>query len=140
MRTTYRSKIGWELIALLAASFIPAVITVANEENGDAEALLIMSGIMALVVALLFTTYYKIDGTTLRIYALFIPYRPIDILTIKKIEETFNPLSAPAASIDRLGITHGGGYMLISPKDKMGFITAVQKLNPEIVFVPRNKK
>lgn len=140
MATTYRSKIGWELIALLSASFIPAFITVANEENGDAEALLIMSGIMALVVVLLFTTRYKIDGTTLRIYAFFIPYRPIDILTITKIEETYNPLSAPAASIDRLGITHGGGYMLISPKDKTGFIAAMQQLNPDIVFIPRNKK
>ncbi|WP_116790659.1 PH domain-containing protein [Flavobacterium psychrotrophum] len=140
MATTYRSKIGWELIALLSASFIPAFITVANEENGDAEALLIMSGIMALVVVLLFTTRYKIDGTTLRIYAFFIPYRPIDILTITKIEETYNPLSAPAASIDRLGITHSGGYMLISPKNKTGFIAAIQQLNPDIVFIPRNKK
>jgi hypothetical protein len=140
MVTVYKSKIGWELVALLAAAFVPAFITQANTTGKDIEGLYIMAGVMALVTALLFTTYYKVTGTTLRAYALFIPYRPVAISTITKIEETYNPLSAPAASIDRLGITHGGGYLLISPKDKAGFITHLQQINPGIVFVPRKKQ
>lgn len=137
MVTVYRSKIGWELVALLAASFVPAVITVANDKNADADALYIMCGIMALVVGLLFSTRYKVSGNVLRAYAFFIPYRPVDVLSITKIEETFNPLSAPAASIDRLGITHADGYLLISPKDKAGFMAHMLQINPNIVFVPR---
>jgi len=140
MVTVYRSKIGWELVALLAASFTPAFITVANDPKKDEGGLYVMAGVMALVTLLLFTTYYKVNGSTLRAYAFFIPYRPVAISSITKIEETFNPLSAPAASIDRLGITHGGGYLLISPKDKAGFIAHMLQINPGIVFVSRKKK
>lgn len=139
MVTIYRSKVGWELIALLAASFIPAFITVANDKNTDSETLYIMAGIMGLVTALLFTTYYKVSDTTLRAYAFFIPYRPVDIMGISKLEETFNPLSAPAASIDRLGITHADGYLLISPKDKAAFVAHIQRINPAIIYIPRKK-
>ena len=137
MTTVYKSKIGWELVALLAASFIPAFITVANDAKTEMADLCIMAGIMALVTLLLFTTHYKVNGNILRAYAFFIPYKPVDISSITKIEETFNPLSAPAASIDRLGITHGGGYLLISPKDKAGFVAHMLRINPGIVFVPR---
>jgi Bacterial PH domain len=140
MATVYKSKIGWELLALLAACFIPAFITEANAKSKDLDGLYIMAGVMALVTALLFTTNYKVNGNTLRAYAFFIPYRPVAISSITKIEETYNPLSAPAASIDRLAITHGNGYLLISPKDKAGFIAHMLQLNPGIVFVPRKKK
>ncbi|MFP9100008.1 PH domain-containing protein [Flavobacterium sp. RHBU_24] len=140
MVTVYKSKIGWEIIALLAACFIPAFIAEANTPGKGTGGLYVMAGVMVLVIALLCTTYYKVKGTTLRAYVLFIPYRPVAILSITKIEETFNPLSAPATSIDRLGITHGDGYLLISPKDKAGFIAHMQQINPGIVFVPRKKK
>jgi len=140
MATVYKSKIGWEIIALLGAAMIPALITMLSDLNTQGEDIAIMLTITGFVVALLFTIRYSIDGNMLKIRALFIPYRPIDIYTITKIEETFNPLSAPAASIDRLGITHGGGYMLISPKNRTEFIAQLQSINPSIQFIPRNRK
>ena len=43
----------------------------------------------------------------------------IDIKSIRKIIETYNPLSSPAASIDRLEIFYNKfDSILISPKDK----------------------
>lgn len=140
MTTVYRSKIGWELILLLAILLIPALIASLDDiENTGYEPLFIILGVNVFIITLLFTIKYKIDGTTLRIYAFFIPYHPIDINSIVKIERTFNPLSAPAASIDRLAITHGDGYMLVSPKDKAGFIAALQRINPHIVYNLKKK-
>jgi hypothetical protein len=135
MATIYRSKIGIEIIALLAAGMIPGFITtLADDKNNDPEVPWILGGIFILIFGLMMSTRYKIDGNMLRIYVLVFPYRPIDITTITQIEETNNPLSAPATSLDRLGIKHGKGYMLVSPKDKHGFIAALQQINPDIVF------
>lgn len=138
MATLYRSKIGIELVALLVAVMLPEFITtLADKNNSDTEAPWIMGGVFIFVIALMTTTRYKIDGKLLRIYVLVFPYKPIDITTITAIKETNNPLSAPATSIDRLGITHPKGYMLVSPKNKLEFIAALQQINPGIVFEPK---
>ncbi|TLP80170.1 PH domain-containing protein [Maribacter sp. ACAM166] len=56
-----------------------------------------------------------------------------EIDKIRKISETNNPLSAPAASLDRLEIVYDAyGTILISPKDKSGFIKHITQLNPKI--------
>jgi len=59
---------------------------------------------------------------------------------IRKIEETNNPLSAPALSIDRLEI-HFNKFdsLLISPKNKKDFIADLQQINPEINYIPKKK-
>jgi hypothetical protein len=42
------------------------------------------------------------------------------------VEETRNPLSSPALSLDRLKITYGNGKrIMISPADKIGFLKAI---------------
>lgn len=139
MTVLYRSKIGIEIVALLIAGMLPGSITaLADKNNHDPEVLWILGGVFILIMALMASTRYKVDGTTLRIYVLFFRYKPIDITTITEIKETNNPISAPAASIDRLGITHAKGYMLVSPKDKKGFIAALQHINPNIVFKAKN--
>jgi len=138
MATLYRSKIGIELLALLGAGMMPGFITtLADKNNHDTEVPWILGGIFILVIALMASTRYKIEGNLLLIYVLVFQYKPIDITTITKIEETNNPLSAPAASIDRLSITHSKGYMLVSPKDKAGFIATLQHINPDIIFQPK---
>lgn len=138
MAILYRSKIGVEIVALLAAGMIPGFITtLADDKQDKSEVLCILIPIYILVFGLILSTRYKIDGNMLRIYVLVFPYKPIDITTITKIKETNNPISAPATSIDRLGITHSKGYMLVSPKDKPGFIAALQHINPDIIFQPK---
>lgn len=138
MTTLYRSKIGIELVALLIAGMMPGLITtLADKNNHDTDVPWILGGVIVLIIALMASTRYKIDGNLLRIYVLVFQYKPIDITTITKIKETNNPLSAPATSIDRLGITHSKGYMLVSPKDKAGFIAALQHINPDIIFQPK---
>ncbi|WP_188747554.1 PH domain-containing protein [Parapedobacter defluvii] len=53
-----------------------------------------------------------------------------------EIEETRNPISAPAPSLYRLEIFYNRFYSIaISPKDKPEFIANLIKLNPEIEVV-----
>lgn len=137
MVKVFRSKIGSELIILLSAGMLPGFITVLASDEKDKEAIFIMPVLFVLILGLMCTTRYKIEGTTLRAYVLFFGYRPIDINTITAIKGTSNPLSAPAASIDRMEVTHSRGYLLVSPKDKAGFIAALQEINPAIVYTPK---
>jgi len=136
MATVYRSKIGIELVVLLAAGMTPGFVTaLADDKNNDPELPWILGGVFVLIIALMTSTRYKIDGNLLRIYVLVFQYRPIDITAITQIKETNNPLSAPAASLDRLKIKHSKGCMLISPKDKQGFIASLQRINPNINYM-----
>lgn len=135
MATVYRSKIGLELVVLLAAGMIPGFITaLADDKNNDPELPWILGGVFVLIIALMTSTRYKIDGNLLRIYVLVFQYRPIDITTITGIKETNNPLSAPAASLDRLEIKYGKKSILVSPKDKQGFMASLQRINPNINY------
>jgi hypothetical protein len=52
---------------------------------------------------------------------------------IESIRPTHNPLSSPALSLDRLNIElHTGRNILISPKDKSGFLQALMTLDPRL--------
>ena len=55
-------------------------------------------------------------------------YRKIDIATIRKMEFSNSPLSAPAASLQRIAIHYNKwGYVLLSPKNRTEFIEEVEK-------------
>ncbi len=57
----------------------------------------------------------------------------MNIEKIKSITKTNNPISAPAASFDRIEINYGEfNSVIISPKDKIGFIKELIKINPNI--------
>lgn len=136
MKITFRSKIGIEIIALMGAGMMPGFITaLADDKNNDTDVPWILAGVFVLIIALMTSTRYKIDGNLLRIYVLVFQYRPIDITTITQIKETNNPLSAPASSLDRLEIKHGTKSILVSPKDKQGFIASLQRINPNINYL-----
>lgn len=66
-----------------------------------------------------------------------------DINQIKKIKDTnYSILSAPAASLDRIAIYFAQQKtpLVISPKDKMGFIRNLQSINPNIVYLNTKKR
>lgn len=59
------------------------------------------------------------------------------ILSIKKMEESNSWESAPALSVSRIRITFvDGKSILVSPKNKKGFVEAIAKVNQNIeIFV-----
>lgn len=135
----YDTKIGIEIIVLFSLIFGGVAIAMIIES--DYLALLILLPLIIAITTLLKKTYYIIDGNILRIKSWFLVNIKIDINNIKKIAETNNPLSSPAGSLDRLGVYYNkSSLILISPKDKQGFIEHILQINPKIEIKYKKRK
>ena len=78
------------------------------------------------------STRYTIAGSTLLVQSGIFRWQ-IPISEIESITPTRNPLSSPAASLDRLDVRYSGGRsLLISPRDRDRFLEAVKVVNPSI--------
>ncbi|UBM58285.1 PH domain-containing protein [Marinilongibacter aquaticus] len=134
----YKSKIDRELIIFIAlvflfVAFLPLFFGASVREIWPSWGILVLT---SLFVAYTFrSTEYTIQGQKLHIKSGFLYNSTVDISTIRQIKETRNPLSAPAASLNRLEIVYGKfGTVLISPKEKRDFMDHLLKINPEIDF------
>ncbi|MBK9271741.1 MAG: PH domain-containing protein [Saprospiraceae bacterium] len=80
-----------------------------------------------------FTAKYIIADHQLQIRFGLFHHTNIDIYGIRQISKTRDPLSSPAPSLDRLRIDYGQNkYILLSPKDKSGFIRSLTEIQPNI--------
>lgn len=77
------------------------------------------------------STYYEIDGDTLRIRSSFVTWR-VPIREIRSVTTTRSPASSPALSLDRLRIDYGRKSILISPADRDRFLAMLRSVNPAI--------
>lgn len=129
--TTYRSKPGPALIIPLVV--IMGSTTFIMAYNKIWAGLVLMLAILAFILHVFLTTYYQVGGTFLKIKCGYLFSKTIGIETITKISETNNPLSAPATSLDRLEISYNKyDKIMISPRDKQGFIQHLTNLKPDI--------
>lgn len=128
---TFSSKIGLELAIPLTALLGGLSLLMIYEKAWSG--LIIILLVVAFIIHLFTTTYYQIDGQVLKVRAGFLVNQSIAIERITKIAETRNPLSSPANSLDRLEIAYNRyDSVLVSPKDKKGFIAALTVINPAI--------
>lgn len=104
--------------------------------------LLITMGPITLLLALLLVcflpVYYQIEASVLTIRAGFLR-RSVPISQITKVQPTWNLLSAPALSLDRLEIKYSpdgvlGEIALVSPIDKKKFITDLAQSDPDLII------
>jgi hypothetical protein len=131
---TYRAKLSLGLILPILIIAGGSSILMVYERVW----LVLVVNILAVAFAahMFATTYYQIYGTTLRIRCGFFYDTSINIELIKEIKETRNPISAPATSLDRIVITYNKfDTVIISPKDKEGFINYLKKINPGIKVI-----
>lgn len=132
MRKTFRSAIGWIMIVPLVLLLVIAGLALYAEPK-QWPALLVLIPVQLFITHLLVRTDYTIDGDQLRIRCGLFRYAPIEISSITSISETRNPLSSPALSLDRLDIRYGNKrQVMISPKDKAGFLAAIHSINPAV--------
>jgi len=76
---------------------------------------------------------YSISNGQLFIYSGIGKPFPIPIESIREVSHTYNPLSSPAASLLRLEVKFGTyNSVLISPKDRVGFVKALLAVNSSI--------
>lgn len=117
MIKVYKSKTGLELIFILLLIFtFPIYDLISNQEwNG---VLIIIVVFLSLIFSCT-TIIYTIENESLTIKFFFIFKTKVEIKSISKIVETYNPLSSPAASIDRLEIFYNKfDSLLTAPKYK----------------------
>lgn len=140
--TTFRSKIGRELIIPISILIVGLGSLMAWQRIWPG--LVVVAGVAIFVAWIFLTISYQIDGKSLRIRCGLFFILKIDIDTIHIISETNNPLSSPATSIDRLEIKYQKdrkiNTVMISPKDKTGFIKMITELNPSIEVRLNSKK
>ena len=93
----------------------------------------IAGGIVVVVlVPFIFPMYYRIDASVLTIRSGFSRTR-IPISQILTVKPSWNPLSSPALSVDRLRIDNLATFILISPKNKKKFINALARQDPDLI-------
>jgi len=81
------------------------------------------------------TTYYIIEGETLKVRSGLFYNKSFNIKAFRKIVKTNNAINAPAASLDRLELFYNGyESVVISPKDKEAFITHIRRVNSNIIY------
>ena len=95
---------------------------------------MVFLGLLLLFIIHMFsTTFYTIEGDLLKIKCGFLYNQTLPIASIKKVESTRNPLSAPALSLDRLEIRYGTwDSVLVSPRDQRAFAQHLKEVNPAI--------
>ena len=127
----YRSKIDWWLLIVVFMPLIYSIVEGISE--GDYEAIYAIVPIIIVIILLFSQIKYVVNNGILVINGgLF--KQNVNIAAIKSIHKTYNPLSAPALSINRLEIKYGDAfdYLLISPENRQKFIEELTAINPDI--------
>lgn len=133
-KTKYPSKVDGWIIALIAIGFAIAIAVALNETNWPWVAAVFVP-LTVLIFSLMFTIHYTIYGSQLIVRDNLFKKKAYNIMDITSIEPTHNPLSAPAASLDRIAIRFRNvDELLLSPKDKDRFYQHLKKINPNITF------
>lgn len=129
---TFRSGVSGGLVGFLL--FIDAVMVLPVVcIDFSWKAFLIPTVMIMVSIWFLFTIKYTTSGTRLIVKCAHITLSECDIMKITRITPTRTILSAPASSFDRLQIDMiKGSPLVVSPKDKEGFIQELRRINPEI--------
>lgn len=135
----YKSKLGIELIIPISILFGWTIYKFTIEKNWIGLFIILLT--TSFICYIFLSIKYNIAKENLNIKCGFLINQNIDINTIRKISETYNPLSSPAASLDRLEIVYNNfDSVLISPKDKKAFINDLITINPTIEVNYRKNK
>lgn len=129
--TVYRSKIGPEIALPVSIVMIGvAAVFVLNKQWGG---LLMIAAVTVFVTLVMTGIRYRIDGAILRITCAPFYRVEIPIHSITRITRTRNPISSPAASLDRWEVRYGNGEsVLISPYQREAFLHQLLSINPAI--------
>jgi hypothetical protein len=128
----FRSKIGG---ALLGASLLVFLLGSLNTLRVAAEGRYVMAVVLGFPVVLLAwvlaATHYTITSTDLRIRCAF-HLSIIPLAAIRRLSATRNARSSPALSPDRIVVEHEGGQVMVSPRDRAGFVHAIRQHQPGV--------
>lgn len=124
---TFYSKIDLWLVALVAVAILsPLFMVLSKSVSSSPNTIYVLIGVTvfnaALMYVLTWPCYYKLLDNELQVKCGIMINKHIAYSSIKSIEKSNNPASAPALSLKRIAIAYDGGFLLISPKDRDTFI------------------
>lgn len=129
----YKSKVSKVLFLITVAAILLGPIMMLYHRTLEWSMIITSVLMAAICLPSLLNTHYKVEGHMLKIRSGFLYRKDIAIDSIRKIVETNNMISSPAVSLDRLEIFYNKfDSVLISPKDKAGFIALIQTINPNV--------
>ena len=127
----FKSKIDYWAVLFMVILFGLILVRLFYDDNWLGFSFIVI--VIAFVVYTFSATYYTVEKEKLIIKSGILFNNTIEIQNIKKISESYNIISSPALSFKRLEILYNKfDTVLISPKDKKGFIDAILKINPEV--------
>ena len=136
-KIVYKSKVYTWLVLVVVAAVVVVLLPLFS---GFSWAyLLAASGVLVCLVpvfALLFSIRYIVEGDKLTVSCGILGSSTYDIMSMRSIRPTRTLLSSPAASLDRIELHFSARRMrplIISPKDKSGFIASLKSINPSII-------
>lgn len=127
----FRSRVSVILFVLTLCVMLFACYKVIREGNLLASVVVVLIT-LAVIITFLGIRYTIEDD---KLYIGFILYRGTcyDIHKLKSMKATFNPTSAPAASLKRLELDFGCGQpLVISPAAQDVFIDEILRINPNV--------
>jgi hypothetical protein len=134
---TFPSKIDtWLAVIVTGAVGLTWLAPFRRLADGRAiDALDIIAPVLVTAFAIwIFTgTYYVLTSDTLFVRGGPVR-RTIPLRSVQRLRATREPYSSPALSLDRIEVTYGSKRVLISPRDKRGFVSAVQRRTPGVVL------
>ena len=135
MKKIYKSKVDIWLIFLIIGISIISILPVLLFAFSWI-AISITLGLYVFILYCFCSIEYIITDDTLNIKCGFLIDEKIKISNIVKIVPDKSILSAPAASLDRIGIyiNNQKTPIIISPKNKTDFIYNLRILNPNIIY------
>lgn len=126
----FKSKIDLWFILFLVLLFGLILVRLVYDQSWIAFAFILF--VVAFIVQMYSTTFYSIENKKLLIKCGIFYNLSIDIANIKRISDSYNIISSPALSFSRIEILYNKfDTVLISPKDKLRFIEAIEKINPQ---------
>lgn len=97
-----------------------------------------------MILPVIFVSFCTLNEDSLYIRCGFFPSKRIGYQDILTLEETRDPSSSMAPSLDRVGIEFKDGkdtnYVMVAPKEKQKFIDELRNRNPLILYKPNTQK
>jgi uncharacterized membrane protein YdbT with pleckstrin-like domain len=135
--STFQSKYDLWLVLLLAATVGVEGFGIVSVWTGDAPWVirvltsLVLVGAASLILWTLVTTDYRVTSDALRVRSG--PLRwTIPLSSIRSVQPSRSVVAGPAWSLDRLRIETSEEALLISPKDRAGFLEALLQRDPAL--------
>ncbi|HEX4025430.1 MAG TPA: PH domain-containing protein [Steroidobacteraceae bacterium] len=132
----FRSKIDGSLKAIGVAMPCVALVAIVTSQRIATGVLWLPAILMTLVAVVIvwvnLSTYYEFEGEAFVAHSGPFRWR-IPLQEIRAVSESDSARSGPALSMDRLEVAYGNGrVLLISPRDKAGFLAALRRRVPRL--------